>query len=393
MVTGSHNPHNQNGFKIIAQGKPFFGKNIQKLANIKNSIKNNIKTQKKIYSPKSYNIKSAYIKRMLEEDKRIIGGQINAIWDAGGGASAEILPSLLPKLQGKHQLLFGKIDPYFKDRPPDPAMPNALKVLQNEIVKQKASIALAFDGDADRLLVMLPDKSSEKKQNSKLLKGDQLLLIFAEDLIQQIKTKNNKIQKPTILCDIKTSPDIIRRIKQIGGNPILVPTGHANIKHQIIKKNADIAGEVSGHIFFNDRYFGYDDAIYAAVRLCAMLRNNFSIEKSLAALPKRIATEELRIPVEEEKKFNIVNSIQKKLQEEKTKPKYKLSTIDGVRVEYKNAWWLLRASNTEAAIVLRAEAENSDSGKKILGLIADMLHNAGCKNAKLVKNAKLTSTN
>ncbi len=436
MITGSHNPPQQNGFKIVASGKPFFGRDIQELAQKTNAeisdSEPKIKLEKQL-KPTSLDIADPYLARLLLEDKRVKGGKIQAVWDAGGGATATILKPLLARLAGEHSLLFGEIDPSFKARSPDPSKPRALNSLQNALAKKEgAKVGLAFDGDGDRLVVMLKD--------GRCITGDKLTLVFAQELIKQDSIKQELIKQelikqdlvkkdslkkqaqsiseksaPLILCDIKTSPNIIKRINELGGIAKLVPSGHANIKHAIRKQGAAMAGEVSGHLFFNDRYYGYDDAIYAAVRLCALLRGGLAIEKTLAALPDSVSSSELRLQVIEEEKFALVEKLRQKLEQrrstnntdkqvDKTTDEQagkkvdkrtggynvrSLCTLDGVRVEYEHGWWLLRASNTEATIVLCAEANDATACRAILKFVASLLAECGFANPQQVANAEL----
>ncbi len=431
MVTGSHNPPQQNGFKIVAAGKPFFGSDIQKLAletsgkiKIPQKITQNNGAAGETKSNLKLDIVEQYLVQLLREDQRVKAGEIQAVWDAGGGATADILKALLPKLKGEHSLLFADIDPSFKARSPDPSKPLALSALHGQVVKKGGSntagtsvgtsgtrVGLAFDGDGDRLVVMLQDGS--------VLSGDRLLLLFAQDIIkkdiikkdiikkhrQSVKKETNAKHAPLILCDIKTSPSIIARINELGGVAKLVPSGHANIKHELNQQNAEMAGEVSGHLFFKDRYRAYDDAIYAAVRLCASLRAGLSIKETLAALPASVSSGELRLPIEEAQKFTLVEKIREKLEarlpnrlpnklpkstaDSKRTANYSLCTLDGVRVEYENAWWLLRASNTEAVIVLHVEASDEKTCRTMLTTLAELMAECGRDYTKELEAVEL----
>ena len=388
MVTGSHNPPQHNGFKLVHEGKPFFGQDLQDLAeSMTNAPPMPSAPSQDEETPcawrdacrKAY--REAYTARLLEEDARSEGGGLSAVWDLGAGAACVVAEDLLPRLQGEHHLLFASLDGSFAARSPDPAKPHALDRLREEVIRHKAQVGLAFDGDADRLVVLT--------SQGKRLSGDRLLLLFATDLLQ-----NNLVQArasaPLVLCDIKTSPNILRAIEGLGGRTKLVPTGHAHIKRALAETHAAMAGEVSGHLFFNDRYGGYDDALYAAVRLCAMLRSGFVIERALEVLPSSVSSDELRLPVEEDRKFSLVAEVQADLAVGKSEKAYSLCTLDGVRVERTDgSWWLLRASNTEAALVLRAEAREAAVCRALLAEIEALLRRHGYKTEQPLSQTPL----
>ncbi len=383
MVTGSHNPPQHNGFKLVREGKPFFGQDLQDLAGRLatapqlSSSSSSLPLQNED-TPHHRALREAYTARLLEEDARSEGGTLSSVWDMGSGAGSVIAEDLVARLRGEHRLLFASLDGSFSARSPDPTEPHALDKLREEVLRNKAQVGLAFDGDADRLVVLT--------SQGRRISGDRLLLLFATDILQNYALQNNIKQTrdsaPLILCDIKTSPHILNAIERLGGRTKLVQTGHAHIKRALAATRACMAGEVSGHLFFNDRYEGYDDALYAAVRLCAMLRSNFSIERALEVLPPSVSSVELRLPVEESRKFSLVADIQaelaarvKKKEKDKT---YSLCTLDGVRVERTDGgWWLLRASNTEAALVLRAEAREGGACCALLDEIEVLLRRHG----------------
>ena len=388
MVTGSHNPPQHNGFKLVREGKPFFGQDLQDLAesmakapSMPSAPSEDEETACAWRDACRKAYREAYTARLLEEDARSEGGGLSAVWDLGAGAACVVAEDLLPRLQGEHHLLFASLDGSFAARSPDPAKPHALDRLREEVIRHKAQVGLAFDGDADRLVVLT--------SQGKRLSGDRLLLLFATDLLQ-----NNLVQArasaPLVLCDIKTSPNILRAIEGLGGRTKLVPTGHAHIKRALAETHAAMAGEVSGHLFFNDRYGGYDDALYAAVRLCAMLRLGFVIERALEVLPSSVSSDELRLPVEEDRKFSLVAEVQADLAVGKSEKAYSLCTLDGVRVERTDgSWWLLRASNTEAALVLRAEAREAAVCRALLAEIEALLRRHGYKTKQPLSQTPL----
>ncbi len=400
MVTGSHNPPQHNGFKLVREGKPFFGTDLQNLAEsmagaprLSSTLSQSLSQSLPLpaeNTPHGCAWREAYTARLREEDARSKGGTLSSVWDMGAGAGSVVAEGLVPRLQGEHRLLFSRLDSSFSARSPDPSKAQALDRLREEVVRNKAQIGLAFDGDADRLVVLT--------SQGKRLSGDRLLLLFATDLLQNSVLQDSVLQDdarargsaPLILCDIKTSPHILRAIEGLGGRVELVQTGHAHIKKALAAKGACMAGEVSGHLFFNDRYGGYDDALYAAVRLCAMLRSGFAIERALEVLPPSVSSDELRLPIEERRKFSLVADVQAELTAREKKEAYSLCTLDGVRIERTDgSWWLLRASNTEAALVLRAEASEGGACRALLGEIEDLLRRHGYKVPQPLNETRL----
>ncbi len=381
MVTGSHNPPRHNGFKLVREGKPFFGQDLQDLAKsmanappMPSSLPSFLPSSLYLHAERS---RDAYVARLLEEDARSGGGSaLSAVWDMGSGAGCVVAADLVSRLRGEHHLLNASLDGSFAARSPDPGKENALDGLREEIARNKAQVGLAFDGDADRLVVLTAE--------GKRLSGDRLLLLFATDLLQNSERAGESA--PLILCDIKTSPQIVRAIEGLGGRVRIVQTGHAHVKRALAETGADIAGEVSGHLFFNDRYGGYDDALYAAVRLCGMLRSGFVIGDALAVLPSSVSSDELRLPIAEGRKFALVEEVQAVMREDLAnrgsdmagEGTYSLCTLDGVRVERTDGgWWLLRASNTEAALVLRVGAGDGGACCELLGEIEGLLRGRG----------------
>ena len=343
MVTGSHNPSNHNGFKIVKNNRPFFGKNLKDLA--ENGT--NYELVEKTGSSNSYKVREKYTQKLisyLNQKKKL-----NICWDSGNGAAGEIMNSISKKVLGKNILLFDNIDGNFPNHHPDPSDPKNLQDIIKCVKENSLDVGIAFDGDGDRIGVV-DDKG-------RVVPGDILLLVFAKDILK----KDNSC---SIIGDVKCSKILFDYIKKHGGKSIMAKTGHSHIKECIKENNAQLAGEMSGHIFFADNYFGYDDALYAAVRLINLLSES---EKKLSDIidefPKSYNTPEIRIECDDKEKFKIIDKV---INNQKNK---KYSDIDGIRVELENGWWLMRASNTQAAMVLRCEANSEKDLDEIISIV------------------------
>ncbi|AZL16413.1 phosphomannomutase/phosphoglucomutase [Rickettsiales endosymbiont of Stachyamoeba lipophora] len=340
MITGSHNPADHNGFKIVINKKPFFGDKIQKLYETiaKADYRTTGKNAVKIVDLKVNEAYTATVANGLNFAKKFL----KVAWDPGHGSSADIVNKLVEKLPGKHFVINNYIDGNFPAHDPDPTNPKNLIQLGEIIKKEKCDLGIAFDGDADRLVAL--------DHKGRMLSGDALIAIFARSIL-------NKSPKARIITDIKASKTIIDYINDNGGIALMWKTGHSNIKEKMQEIGAIMAGEVSGHIFFADKYYGYDDGLYAAVRLIEIIANS---EKDLAELvnelPKTIITPEVRIECADERKFQVINEIKERLKQEDKK----YLDIDGIRAESKGGWWLIRASNTQAALVIRFEASTEE---------------------------------
>ena len=345
MVTGSHNPSNYNGFKMLNREGNYLGKDILKLVNIKS------KDKKKQGIVKNYNLIDSYLFR-ITKDINYIKNDIHIIWDAGNGATSKILETLVSLIPGKHELINNSIDGTFPSHSPDPTNIKNLKELKKTIIRKKADLGIAFDGDGDRIGVL--DK------NGKQIPGDMLILIFAEEILKKHK-------KAKIIFDIKASETLFHEVKKKGGIPIMWKTGHSFIKNKMKLTKALLAGEMSGHIFFADEYYGYDDALYAAIRLLKIYSKIRNFDKYFDIFSKYVSTPEIQIFCEDEKKFNIINEVTKIVEKKYTN----FNKIDGIRVSTGYGWWLLRASNTQPALVIRVEAKNNDK----LSALAEELKN------------------
>ena len=342
MITGSHNPSNYNGFKMLLKNKSIVGKDILDLARI---------SSKGIF----VNDKKAKIKKILIKNKYLsflknssnIKKNIKVAWDPGNGSSGEVVSKLIKKIKGKHFFINGKIDGNFPSHHPDPTVPKNLKQLINLVKKKKCDLGFAFDGDGDRLGVV--------DNKGRIIFADKIVAFLARDVL--LNNPNSKI-----ILDIKSSQVVFNEIKKLNGNPIFWKTGHSLIKKKMKETKAIFAGEMSGHIFFADKYYGFDDAIYASIRFLNLYcDSDNSLSKLFDSMEKSYNTPELRFNSTETEKFLIVKKLKNILKKENKK----FIDIDGVRYSNNYGWWLVRASNTQNIIVARCEANNQENLKKI----------------------------
>jgi phosphomannomutase len=333
MVTGSHNPPSHNGFKMVLAGKPFYAEQIQELGRAALALGEPSGPRGRV---EEHAIAEDYIARLARDYDA--GKPLNIVWDPGNGATGEIVTALTERLPGTHHLINAEIDGNFPAHHPDPTVPENLVQLQAELARLGCDLGIAFDGDGDRIGVV--------DAKGRILWGDQLLIVLARDVLK-------RHPGAPILADVKASDVLFAEIAKAGGNPVVLPTGHSGIKAKLAELNAPLAGEMSGHIFFGDRWYGFDDAIYVAVRLLGILANSGeSLVEIADGLPRTFNTPELRIDCDEARKFAIVAEVAERLRQRGAE----VIDIDGVRVKNPDGWWLVRASNTQAVIVARAEA-------------------------------------
>ncbi|HJD61498.1 MAG TPA: phosphomannomutase/phosphoglucomutase [Rickettsia endosymbiont of Columbicola hoogstraali] len=358
MVTGSHNPRDDNGFKIIQHGKSFFGSQIQDLlTEILNTDWSNNPPEINIVNKSKINISDRYIKNILE--KIIVNSNLKVAWDPGNGATGNIVEELKNRLNNENIIINSKIDGNFPSHHPDPTKVDNLQELIKLVKEQNCDLGIAFDGDGDRIGIV--------SSSGKMLFGDQILCIFAEDILKENPNA-------TIILDVKASQLIADRIKSYGGQAIIWRTGHPFIKSKMAESKALLAGEMSGHIFFADKYFGFDDAIYAALRFLDLLtRSSKTLDEIIDELPKSYSTPEVKIFVSSELKLQIIEEIKEKL----LKDKIEFNDIDGVRVNTEDGWWLLRSSNTESAIIARAESKSAEKLEELKTMINQLLSKYG----------------
>lgn len=343
MITGSHNPPEYNGFKISVGQTTIHGEDIQSLRKI-------IENDDFVFgagSEKDFDIFPQYLNRYKEEFKGL--KPIPLVLDCGNGAAGCIVKALYSQLGLNPHILYEKPDGTFPNHHPDPTVEKNLVDLKNEVIKTESLVGIGFDGDADRIGVV-------DHQGHTIL-GDELLIIFSRDILS-----NQKDQK--IVGDVKCSDRLYEDIEKQGGVPIMWKTGHSLIKEKIKQEQAPFGGELSGHIFFADRNYGYDDALYAGLRLVEIIsRTGKTIPELLDGLPKVYNTPEIRIDTTEEKKHSIVSALKNKFSQ--NTPDYKVNFQDGVRVSFKEGWALARASNTQPVLVLRFEATSEEDLQKI----------------------------
>ena len=333
MITGSHNPKNYNGIKLIINDKPVSGVEIYNLINQSQDLSEN---NGKIISK---DFKEEYISEIKKNIS--INEKLKVVIDCGNGASGCIAPKLYKALGCDVVNLYTDVDGNFPNHHPDPGKPENLTDLIKKVKETKADLGLAFDGDGDRVGVVTND--------GKIVFPDKILMILSKDILAT--------KKGTIIFDVKCTDSLPKLIKENGGNPIMYPTGHFNIKNGIKEHNPLLAGEMSGHIFFNDKWYGFDDGIYSGARIIELiLKNRKSISSLNKELPELFSTHELNIEVSDESKFEIVKKFiaQCSLDGDKI-------LIDGLRINFKNGWGLLRASNTTPMLVLRFEGDTEEN--------------------------------
>jgi phosphomannomutase len=353
MVTGSHNPSDHNGFKIMLGKKPFFAGDIQRLGTI--AAAGDFPAGAGRVSDRV--VLHDYVARLLKDYDG--GRDLSVAWDAGNGAAGDALKLLTAKLPGRHVLLNETIDGRFPAHHPDPTEAKNLVQLQDAVRREGCDLGIAFDGDADRIGVV--------DGKSRILWGDQFMILMARDVIR-------KHPGATIIADVKASQVFFDEVARMGGAPLMWRTGHSLIKSKMAETGAPLAGEMSGHIFYADRYFGYDDALYAAIRILGILANSSeTLAQFRDSLPPAVNTPELRFPCAESRKFAVIEEVRGRLERSGAA----VSVIDGVRVKTDKGWWLLRASNTQDVLVARAEARDEAGLDQMKALLVDQLAASG----------------
>jgi phosphomannomutase len=344
MITGSHNPPDQNGFKMMLGKAAFYGEAIQELGRIAAAGDYASGPRGAVTGRRAFD---AYVDRLAAglTDGGTRGDPaprpLAVAWDAGNGAAGEAMAALAKRLPGRHILLNEKIDGRFPAHHPDPTVPENLRQLADAVRAEGCDLGVAFDGDGDRVGAV--------DGQGRMLWADQMMILFAREVLRE---------RPgaTIVADVKSSEVLFDEVRRAGGRPLMWKTGHSLIKSKLVETGAPLAGEFAAHIFFADRYYGFDDALYAAVRLIGLVgRADTSLAEMRDRLPPMINTPEVRFPATEDRKFAIVAAVKDRLRVAGAD----VNDIDGVRVRSADGWWLLRASNTQAMLVARCEAKDA----------------------------------
>jgi phosphomannomutase/phosphoglucomutase len=359
MITGSHNPPEFNGMKLSVGKETIYGEKIQDVRRIAEQG-DFIHGRGRI---ETYEIIPRYIEH-IKMGFSSLGG-IKVVIDAGNGTAGLVAPRLLKELGCEVIELYCEPDGNFPNHHPDPVVMENIKDLIAKVISSGSDIGIGYDGDADRIGVV-----SDKGE---VVWGDRLMIIFAREIIesQKSKVKSQKLEPPTFVGEVKCSQVMYDEIKRLGGNPIMWKAGHSLIKGKMRETGALLGGEMSGHIFFSDRYFGYDDAIYASLRLLEILAKNgqpYSIERLLTNIPKSVSTPEIRFECPDDIKFKIVEKAKDAFRD------YPLYDIDGIRINFNKGWGLIRASNTQPALVMRFEAKDEESLREIKEFVEGKLN-------------------
>jgi len=343
MITGSHNPSQYNGFKMTVDKSPFFGSDIYALGD--EIIANQSKVIPDNTAKTDIDVKTPYINYMVEQFAHLKNFPQKIVIDGGNGVADTVITDIFDALAFDYEGLYLEPDGTFPNHHPDPSEEKNLVDVKAALEKN-GDIAFAYDGDADRIAVLT------HKHN---IKGDQMALLYAM-----------KMDKPTVIGEVKCSQVMYDELERRGAKAIMYKTGHSNLKVKMKETNADLACEVSGHIFFKHRYFGYDDAIYATLRMLELIQDGIDLDAQLDALPQVFSTEELKVETTEEEKFLIIDKVKELL---KNPPSdfpaiVNIIDVDGVRINFEKGWGLVRASNTTPVLVTRFESTDEDLAKE-----------------------------
>ncbi|HEX8300135.1 phosphoglucomutase/phosphomannomutase PgmG [Sphingomonas sp.] len=361
QITGSHNPGNYNGFKMVFNHLPFFGDDIQTLGRL--AAEGDWEDGDGSETVTDADIEDLYVGRLFAG---YAGGTFRIGWDAGNGAAGPVIEKLVKLLPGEHHTLFTDVDGNFPNHHPDPTEEKNLADLKALVAEKQLDFGLAFDGDGDRVGAI--------DGQGRVIWGDQLLSILAVPVLR-------KAPGSTIIADVKASQMLYDRIAELGGEPLMWKTGHSLIKTKMKETHAPLAGEMSGHIFFAQDYYGFDDAQYAAVQLInAVHVIGKSMTEIRSEMPEFINTPEMRFQVDESRKFAVVEEVLARLEAEGAD----VNRTDGARVNTADGWWLLRASNTQDVLVARAEAKSHEGLARLMAMIDAQLAASGLERGETV---------
>ena len=353
QITGSHNPPDYNGFKMMLGKKPFYGAQIQEIGAVAARGDGGPGGGRRV----EVDVFAAYIDRLVRDYHGT--RPISVVWDAGNGAAGPAMQALAARLPGRHACLFAEVDGTFPNHHPDPTEPHNLEQLIHEVTTGGYELGIGFDGDGDRIGVV--------DGRGRIVFGDQILQILAADVL-------TRHPGATIIADVKTSQTFFDEVARLGGAPVMYKTGHSLVKAKMAEVGSPLAGEMSGHIFYEDGFYGHDDALYVAVRLLDILaRGKATMTELKEAMPVAYNTPEIRFDCPEERKFGAIAEVKANLAGEGAK----VDDIDGVRVKTADGWWLARASNTQAVLVVRAEAGSPEGLERLKGVVREQLDRVG----------------
>ncbi len=354
MITGSHNPPEYNGIKMVYQGKSFWGPDIQELGHRISASDLN----EGAGTASHYNIFDEYVDRLISDYRGT--KNLKVAWDPGNGAAGDVTRALTARLPGDHILINDEIDGTFPAHHPDPTVEKNLEQLKDVVLTQGCDLGIAFDGDGDRIGII--------DSQARVLWGDQILILLAREVLAELPGS-------TIIADVKSSRAFFDEVTRLGGKPLMCKTGHSLIKNKMQETGAPLAGEMSAHIFIKHRYYGFDDATYAAVRLLSILAGGSeTLAEMRDALPQLVNTPELRFPCSEDRKVPVVEEVRARLS---ARTDITVHNIDGVRVETADGWWLLRASNTQDVLVARCESETEEGLRRLQAELSEQLVASG----------------
>ncbi|WP_260483298.1 phosphoglucomutase/phosphomannomutase PgmG [Sphingomicrobium flavum] len=352
QVTGSHNPGDYNGFKMLLEGKSVHGEAIQQLGRIAASGD----WSEGAGSVEAIDINAAYADRLVDDFE---GGEFRIGWDAGNGAAGPLLEMLVERLPGEHFVLFSQVDGSFPHHHPDPTVEKNLAHLKDMVRENELDFGIAFDGDGDRIGAV--------DGQGRVIWGDQILMLLSGPVLEAHPGA-------TIIADVKASRTFFEHVAALGGEPLMWKTGHSLIKSKMAETGAPLAGEMSGHIFFKHRWYGFDDALYAAVRLIeAVAASGKSLAQLRDEMPPAVSTPEMRFPVGDKDKFAIIEQLLANLRAAGAD----IDDTDGARVSTEDGWWLLRASNTQDVLAARAEASDEAGLERLVAQIDQELGKLG----------------
>ena len=361
-ITGSHNPANYNGFKMVFQGRPFFGADIQLLGQMASQADWSDGTG----SFETTDIIDQYVARLMQDfdTEGADSHPYKIAWDTGNGAAGPVIEKLTKLLPGEHHLLFTDVDGDFPNHHPDPTEEANLADLKAIVAEKSLDFGVAFDGDGDRIGAI--------DGTGRVIWGDQLLSIYAEPVLKELPGA-------TIIADVKASQALYDRVEELGGKPLMWKTGHSLIKSKMKEISSPLAGEMSGHVFFKHNYYGFDDAPYAAIRLIQAANSlGKSITQLRGEMPAMINTPEMRFQVDETRKFAVIDEVLERLAASGAT----VNNTDGARVNTVDGWWLLRASNTQDVLVARAEAETQEGLDRLMAQIDEQLALSGLERGE-----------